>query len=198
MTYKTTSQSHNRLTRTGSQSLRPLATGRVLHLPPQAEEEALYEGLKSQYFTLLKQHERLAETIQHYDRRLANPKHPDYADLLIQRDALGKQYHQMAVQLGHLKKTARDAGEKSFATIFMQIAGLMLSPTQYHKISEETRDIMGRSAHEIKQGYRPDWYNDPAPKALPPSKGTLSLKLTKPKAEPRIDWWNCPNASDYK
>ena len=148
--YKSTSQSQQHLTRTGSASLTISRAGRVGHLPPDIRaEEAVYQSLKDQWSSNLAALNRVIAEREAIQKRLTGV--PPEERTLLRREikALTKQEQVLASHQGVMRKFIRDAGETVYATLYFRIAQLVLSKEIHSRIDDEVRELLGRSAHEV-------------------------------------------------
>lgn len=138
--YATTGQNHDFMSRTGSRSTAPRATGRVDVLPPQArplEEE--YQGLKAAY----------RDARANYDKLTAELK-AMAGGHSARRDELKRMLEGAANKVGRLRKMARDAATLPYAVVWSFVASQKIAVELCNAINEETAALMERGEQELR------------------------------------------------
>jgi hypothetical protein len=136
--YSKTSERKNFGARTASHSTKPLQSGRVDTLPPEARpEEQLYQKFREQFLALQTQHSMLC---QQRDATL---------DHRLKRD-LQQRITRLSVSRRQVLDAMNAAATGAFAQTFYFIARQMLTTELFGRIYDETEELIGRP--------RLEWY----------------------------------------
>lgn len=150
--FKQTSESQSLRRRIASHSTKPLATGVLLSLPPDADvEEEAYLTLKEQLIALITLRQGIDQERKLLRRQIGEADRRTRDTIQRRIEELGALEHGTNGQIVHLKKIAYEAGEKVYCTVFWIVARMMLSPSAFDAIDIETKELMGRSVHTLPE-----------------------------------------------